>query len=148
MTRSTTRAPAPVVPLAVKTIATISILLLTGCGATFVDTNVTVSDVTTTTFPPIRADAALADLLNGIETLMLDLDHRINENAHQSKTLERINDLWRVAEIQIRRNNPADVFNFSQAIDLARSGVERRRPADASKGYKIIKEAIAVYLSR
>jgi hypothetical protein len=146
--RPTTGAPAPVVPLTVKTLAAASVLLLTGCGATFVDTSVTVPAVTSTTFPPIRPNTPVPELLDSIEILMLDLDHRINENEDEFETLDRINDLWRVAEVQIRRNDPTDVFNFSQAIDLARSGVERRRPADASKGYKIIKEVIDVYLTR
>jgi hypothetical protein len=31
---------------------------------------------------------------------------------------------------------------------LARTGAERRRPADASKGYKIITDVIDAYLGR
>jgi hypothetical protein len=77
---------------------------------------------------------------------MVDLDERIIDQRGESARLERLEDVWRAAERQIRANDPDDVFNFEQAIDLARSGVERRRPADASKGYKIIADVIADYL--
>jgi hypothetical protein len=53
-----------------------------------------------------------------------------------------------VDERQIRAADPDDVFNFEQAIDLARSGVERRRPADASKGYKILVGVVDAYQAR
>jgi hypothetical protein len=69
--------------------------------------------------------------------LLSDLDRRIVETDHEAATLERISELWLVAERQIRDVNPDDVFNFEQAIELATSGVNRLRPADASKAYKV-----------
>ena len=62
--------------------------------------------------------------------------------------MARIDELWDVAETQIRERDPDDLFPFEQAIELARSGVERRRPADASKGYKVLIAAIAAYPTR
>jgi hypothetical protein len=61
--------------------------------------------------------------------------------------LARIDDAWAVAEQRIRDDDPDEVFNFEQAIELARSGVERRRPADASKGYKILVDVADAYLA-
>ncbi len=78
---------------------------------------------------------------------MVDLDERIIDRRDPTGTLARLLDIWRAAEVQIRRNDPDDVYNFQQAINLARSGVERQRPADASKGYKIIVDVIADYLA-
>lgn len=124
-------------------------IVVSGCGSTYVDTSVTVPDTaagsTTTTLPPIRPDAALDDLLAEIEERMTDLDERIIDQRGDVATLQRIESLWAVAEDQIRDVDPDDVFNFEQAIDLARSGVERRRPADASKGYKILVAVIDAY---
>jgi hypothetical protein len=110
-----------------------AVLTLGACGTTYVDSTVTVPDTapdaTTTTLPPVDPDAPIDELLVEIETLMFDLDER-------------------AAERQIRAAEPNDVYNFEQAIELARSGVERNRPADASKGYKILTDVIDAYLDR
>lgn len=122
---------------------------LAACGDTFIDETVatvdTSPDATTTTLPAIDPEAPLADLLDEIETLMFDLDQRIIDNERAVETLDRINALWVPAERQIRSNDPDDVFNFEQAIGLARTGVTRHRPADASKGYKILVDVIDTY---
>ena len=129
-----------------------AVLTLGACGTTYVDSTVSVPDTapdaTTTTLPPVDTDAPLDQLLTEIETLMFDLDERIIDQDGAVETFARIDDLWGAAERQIRTADPDDVFNFSQAIGLARSGVERNRPADASKGYKIITDVIDAYLDR
>ena len=131
--------------------ALVAVLTLGACGTTYVDTGVTVPDTspdtTTTTLPAISRDASLAELFAEIELRMSDLDARIIDERGHVETLRRIDDLWIAAERQIRAANPNDVFNFEQAIELARSGVERRRPADASKGYKIFVGVAAAYLA-
>ncbi len=132
--------------LAVGAIALAAAITLGACGTTFIDETVATVDtsptVTTTTLPAVDPDAPLPELLVEIETLMFDLDERIIEEDRQVETFDRIDELWVAAESQIRRNDPEDVYNFGQAIELARTGVERRRPADASKGYKIIADVI------
>jgi hypothetical protein len=132
--------------------ALLAVLTLGACGSTYVDTAITVPDTrrrttTTTTLPVIARDAPLAELLTEIEFRMSDLDARIIDERGHVETLRRIDDLWIAAERQIRAADPDDVFNFEQAIELARSGVERRRPADASKGYKILVGVADAYLS-
>jgi hypothetical protein len=127
--------------------AAAAVLTLGACGTTYVDSSVTVapSAVVTSTLPPVRADAPLGDLLGDIEALMLHLDEQIVDQQDVDATMLRIEALWDVAEAQIRDRDPDDLFPFEQAIDLARSGAERRRPADASKGYKILTAAIDAY---
>ncbi len=124
-----------------STVALLAVVCtVSACGTTYVDTDVTVPETgptTTTSLPPIAADAPLDGLLAEIEMLLSDLDRRIVETDHEAATLERISELWLVAERQIRDVNPDDVFNFEQAIELATSGVNRLRPADASKAYKV-----------
>ena len=133
-------------------IALAAVLTLGACGTTFIDETVATVDTsptaTTTTLVPVDADAPIAELLAEIETLMFDLDERIIEEDGQFATFDRIEELWVAAERQIRRNDPDDVYNFGQAIELARTGVDRRRPADASKGYKILTDVIDAYLER
>jgi len=130
------------------TVATVAAVLTLGaCGTTYIDTSKTVppSDVTTTTFPPVAQDTPLPTLLGEIETLMLHLDEQIIDDDNVPQTMTRLDELWTVAEQEISDRNPDDVFPFQQAIDLAHSGAERKRPADASKGYKVLIAAIAAY---
>jgi len=127
-----------------------TVLTLGACGTTYIDTSVTTvsGDATTTTLAPVDPDAPLDELLTEIETLMSDLDERIIDGDDHLAVMLRIDELWYVAEIKIRATDPDDVFNFEQAIMLARTGVDRKRPADASKGYKIISDVIDDYLDR
>ena len=139
-------------PRAAGALALAAVLTLGACGTTFVDQTVTPfdtsPDATTTTLAPVDDEAPLEELIEQIELLMFDLDDRIIDDDGAEVTLARIDELWRSAERQIRAADPDDVFNFEQAIELARTGVERRRPADASKGYKILADVSDAYLGR
>ena len=108
------------------------------CGTTTIDTSVTTAtaDASTTT-TPLPADGDLATLLPLLVTTMAPLDEQIVDNRGDEATLERIEAIWDLAEPVMRDQQPELLFGFEQAIGLARSGVERRRPADASKGYKL-----------
>lgn len=124
----------------------LTVLTVGACGPTYVDQDVAERiEATTTTFAPIDPAAPLDSLLAEIEVLMSDLDERIIDQRGQADVLSRIDDIWRIAEQRIRADDPNDLFNFQQAIDLARSGVDRRRPADASKGFKIFVEVADAY---
>lgn len=127
-----------------------AVLTLGACGTTYVDESVeprdTVVPTTTTTLPPVATDADLDDLLAEIQLLMSDLDQVIvDDDLRAIEVWERIDELWTVAEQQIRSVDPDDVYNFEQAIELARSGATRRRPADASKGSKILADVVDAY---
>ncbi len=133
-------------------IALAAVLTLGACGTTFIDETIATPDrsstATTTTLAAVEPDAPLDVLLTEIETLMYDLDQRIVDDDGQAATFDRIDELWEAAERRIRSDDPDDVYNFEQAIELARTGVERRRPADASKGYKILRDVVDAYLER
>ena len=129
-------------------LAVAAVLTMGACGTTYVDTSITVpntDDTTATTLRPFAADTPLPDLLNELELLMRHLDEQIVDQQQVPETMARIEQVWDVAEAQIRDRDPDDLFPFQQAIDLARSGAERRRPADASKGYKVLVAAIEAY---
>lgn len=121
-------------------------LVLGACGETFVDTTaITPPSTVATTLPPVAADAPLPELFAELDALMRGLDERIVEEEGDDAALARIDEVWTVAEAQIRERDPDDLFPFEQAISLARTGVERRRPADANKGHRILITAIAQY---
>jgi hypothetical protein len=123
------------------------VLGLGACGDTYIESSATTAraGAPAVTFAPVPVDAAVDDLLGEIETLMFDLDERIIANDAPATTLARIEELWALAEPQIRDADLDAVYPFEQALDLARSGVARRRPADASKGYKIMQQVAAAY---
>jgi hypothetical protein len=136
--------------------AVVAVAIVAGaCGETYVEPGATAatdpSAATTspppTTSPDVDPDTPIDELLGEIEVLMLDLDQRIIDGNGQVATLERIDALWAAADRRIRADDPSDLFNFEQAIELARTGVERRRPADASKGYKIFVDVADAYLA-
>ena len=131
------------------TAAAVAAVLTRGaCGTTYLDTSKTAPpsiDTTTTTLAAVAADTPLASVLADIEALMQHLDEQIVDKERVPETIARIDELWAVAEQQIRDRDPDDLFPFQQAIDLAHSGAARNRPADASKGYKVLIAAIDAY---
>jgi hypothetical protein len=122
------------------------VLAVSACGETYVDTGATTApSIVATTLPPVAADTPLTELFAELGGLMNTLDDQIVDDVGDDAALARIEDVWAVAEQQIRDRDPDDLFPFEQAITLARSGVERRRPADASKGYKLLVAAVDAY---
>jgi len=126
----------------------ISVAALGACGDTYVETSVTTAPaaVSTTTVPPVSADTPVDELLEEIETLLFDLDERIIDGRQPAATLARIEELWDAAEPQIRATDLDAVYQFEIALDLARTGVTRKRPADASKSYKIMQQVVDAYI--
>ena len=132
-------------------VLTLVVLLTTGaCGTTYLDADVSVAPsgpASTTSLPPLAADAPLDEVLGEMQSLMLHLDEEIIDKSAPGATLARIEALWTVADAQIRERDPDDLYPYEQAMTLARSAVERNRPADASKGYKLLVAAIAADLT-
>jgi hypothetical protein len=128
--------------------AVAAVLTLGACGTTYIDTSKTTPpsiDNTTTTLAPVSDETPLPSLLDDIQALMQHLDEQIVDDEHVPDTIARIDELWAVAEQKIRDRDPDDLFPFQQAIDLAHSGADKKRPADASKGYKVLIAAIAAH---
>jgi len=121
------------------------VLLLTACGTTTVDQSIVESADTsvTTTLPPIRSDASLAELVRDLADSMRHLDEEVIEGDIDDATLARIDEIWVIAKPLAREHSIDMEFGLEQSVDLARTSVERRRPADASKGYKIVADLLA-----
>ena len=113
-------------------------LLLAACGETTVDTSITRPDPagTVAATAPATVDVALPlpDLVVAMQDEFRGLDEQIVDGDGDEETLARILAIWDVAESQVQDEFPDLLFGFQQAIALAETGVERRRPADASKG--------------
>jgi hypothetical protein len=137
-------------PLRGAAITALGALVLSACGQTYLDTSATTPPSAVTTTTPAAVDPAtpVDDLLAEIELRLLDLDQRIIDGDEPDATLARIEELWAAAEPQVREQALNSVYQFEQALDLARSGVTRKRPADASKGYKLMQQIVDAFTGR
>jgi hypothetical protein len=131
-------------------IAACAAAVFTGCAATTYDASLeapTTERGSSTTSTTVAADTPLRELLTELRSTMRSLDEQVVEGEGDDATLEHIDAIWRVAEDKVHDERPDLLFGFQQAITLARSGVERRRPADASKGYLLLVPLVEDYVS-
>jgi hypothetical protein len=112
--------------------------VLASCGETTVDSEISAAASTTTTTPaPISPDAPLDELIAEVVDGLAALPELVIENEGDEEALARVLEAWAIAEPQVRSLRPELLFGFEQAVLLGSTAVERRRPADASKGYKL-----------
>jgi hypothetical protein len=130
----------------------ISLLVAVGCGETYdladrpnaaqgpgvSGPGVTPSSTVDPLDVPVAADADLPTLFAEMLASWRGLDQRVIDANRATDALARIESIWAQTEPVLRRERPTALFGFEQALDLARSAVERRRPADASKGLLIV----------
>ena len=136
--------------IAATAVAAVAAVALTGCAATTYDASLATRPSTPGETPPTTApvppDAPLGELLTDLRASMRSLDEQVVDNEGDEATLARIDALWGVAEAKVQQERPDLLFGLQQAVLLARSGVERRRPADASKGYLLVVPLVDRYL--
>ena len=127
----------------------IACMPLLACGETYIETSVTTAppSVIVTTISPVNPNAPVADLLTEMTMLMLGLDFAISDGPDARAVMARIEALWDAAEPTVRSTALDSAPDFEQAMALARTGVDRNRPADASKAYKILAAVTADYLA-
>jgi hypothetical protein len=131
-------------PVARFATATVALLIAAGCGSTYVDESL----VTTTTVassspddtaPDPEVDADVSTVLDRIADSMDSLSDAIVDDPELASTiLAAIDDDWGSISAVIRRDFPEELFGLEQVVSLAHTAVERKRPADASKGWKLL----------
>ena len=90
------------------------------------------------TSAPIPPEASLVELVGELAATMRHLDEQVIEGGDSDdETLARVEEIWARAMPRARDHSIDMEFGLEQAVNLARTSVQRRRPADASKGYKI-----------
>lgn len=150
-----TRRPGRASRVVVATGFVVSVSLLAACGET-IDLRDTADESSAATDDeagddtgsrPPAVDGGLDELLPSLLADWQGLDQRVIDNR-ATEPLARLETTWAVAEPLIRADHPSSLFGMQQAMDLARSAVERRRPADASKGYRLAIEVTDEILSR
>lgn len=112
---------------------------LVGCAPTTYETSASTTVVAaTTTIPTGPVD----ELLPRLRQTMLTLSSFIGPNASGSTTsgknevLAEIEALWSAAETEVTSLSPESAESIGRMVDLARTAVERNRPADADKAAK------------
>lgn len=130
------------------------------CVATFTGgcaTEVIELDAPPTTLPPQEAAAVTADLSQAtLEALTVVLQDEIgalsravfNDDRDEARVhLDRINEAWSFAEplIVAQFGELADqlTYDLRRVVELARSAVDRNRPADADKATSFLRLALA-----
>jgi len=115
------------------------------CSETTVDPAITVApsgEATTTVFAPAGTTAELLDQLVAESAQLSDL---IVENDGQQAALARIETLWALVRPDIAAERAELLPGFESAIGLLRTGVERRRPADADKAHNNLRSLVVAY---
>ena len=117
------------------------------CGETYVDTSL-IDDATPASEPAdvdAEPDADGPETSGFAATLASFTGHArdiseviVDDREQAAEMLDDLEADWALIESIIREEQPDRLFGFSQAVDLVRSGVERNRPADVSKGWKLL----------
>ena len=137
-------------------VAVVACITLAGCASTYVDTDMidaatddTVASEATSTTAPTPGDTTptTIDLGDGIDRLrdLLDQlsDQVVDDDAAAAELLADVDTIWAAMEPTVRADHPEVLFPIEQAVLLATTSVERRRPADASKGALILRDLAA-----
>jgi hypothetical protein len=132
------------------------VVVLVGCGETYIDTSLLDQASTTTSLPtgdgttvpaepssPETESTERSAVLDRIDDALDRLSDAVAEDPElASELLADIEAEWSTIEEGVRSQFPAQLFGIQQAIDLANSAVTRKRPADASKAWKILRDVV------
>lgn len=135
----------------IRLFAAMLVVSTSGCATEVIDTKLTSSTVVTSpsTTPASLAGADLDQLVDVLRDEVTALSTAVFESdkAAARAHLDRINEAWTYAEplITARFGELADQINYDlrRVVGLARTAVERNRPADASKAVSFLRLALA-----
>jgi hypothetical protein len=97
--------------------------------------------------PTIAPTGSAADLLPDLSVEMSRLGSEIAEGGDKDGTFERIEQIWDRVRPEIEADRPELLEGFEATIDMARIGVERRRPADADKAFALLTDLVDRFLT-
>jgi hypothetical protein len=115
------------------------VIALSSCAPTTYETSATTTAVAAATTLP---SGPASELLPRLSASMLSLSSYIGPNSSGSTAsgkeavLAEIEALWNAAETEVTALSPESAESIGRMVDLARTAVERNRPADADKAAK------------
>ncbi|HAZ32836.1 MAG TPA: hypothetical protein DCY63_03255 [Acidimicrobiaceae bacterium] len=114
--------------------------IFSACGSTYIDeslleSSTTVAETVEVTEVP---DRTFSEHLDVIDQSLNDLSDAIVDNDGSADViLATILESWNSIEAQIKTDFADSHFGFYEVMVLTELSVERRRPADASKAWKL-----------
>lgn len=133
--------------LAATVTAVLGATFATGCATEVIDSKVTTTIAVTSALPSL-AGSSLDELAEVLDTEVTALSRAVFDDDKPAARahLDRINEAWALAEplIVVQFGELADQINYDlrRVVALARSAVERNRPADASKAASFLRLAL------
>lgn len=88
---------------------------------------------------------AAADLLPEMAAEMSRLSGLIGESTTDDESFARIESIWTTIRPEIAETRPELVDGIGATVDMARTAVDRTRPADADKAFSILTDLVDNY---
>ena len=135
-------------------VLSLALAALSACGETYVDTSlIDGAAPMESTEEANNGPEVVEEIDSGFPAALASFTRHARDISEvvvddRERAAEMLADLeadWSLIESIIRAEQPDRLFGFSQAMDLVRSGVERNRPADVSKGWKLLADLSADY---
>jgi hypothetical protein len=123
-------------PTSTLAILTVSLVSLTSCATTFIDTAPTTRAVAPTTIPSGTPDELFAQMQQTIALLSKALSES-NKGVARLRLAE-IESIWSTLKPQVAERGDQFVEDIQRIVDLAISSIERNRPADADKSLRFL----------
>lgn len=125
--------------------------VISACGSTTYDTSITTTTfvATTTTIPTGTTEDLLRRLttaMNGLSVL-IGPDSSGRSPGGKTQQLGVIEALWDAARLNVTETDPDAADAIGRMVALARTAVERSRPADADKAARFAGQVIEDYLT-
>ena len=118
-------------------VITVSLVSLTSCATTIIDTAPTTTAVApTTTIPSGTPDELFAQMQQTIALLSKALSES-NKGVARLRLAE-IESIWSTLKPQVAERGNQFVQDMQRIVDLAISSIERNRPADADKSLRFL----------
>jgi len=118
-------------------VITVSLVSLTSCATTIIDTAPTTTSVApTTTIPSGTPDELFAQMQQTIALLSKALSES-NKGVARLRLAE-IESIWSTLKPQVAERGDQFVQDMQRIVDLAISSIERNRPADADKSLRFL----------
>lgn len=114
--------------------------MFAACGSTYIDESLIESSTTVVETVEVteEPDRSFSEHLDVIDQSLNDLSDAIVDNDGSANViLATILESWNSIEARVKADFADSHFGFYEVMVLAELSVERRRPADASKAWKL-----------
>ena len=122
---------------------TLVVLALGACSTTYVTEDSTTTVAATTTVPTGTPDVLLPRLVATVD----QLSEAIIGDGDQKEILVEAENLWAATKNDVAATDPEGAANMEAMMTLARTAVDRTRPADADKATKFLTQLVDVHLA-